>query len=536
MANPKALQKQTILDDLVNQFSDPLSFFRELIQNSIDAGSGQIDVYFEFDGADAPDSQGTMIAHVDDFGEGMNREIIETKLTRLFSSAKDDDYTKIGRFGIGFVSVFAIEPDAVCVDTGRTGQSWRVLFDAERAYELFSLDYPIEGTQIRIIKQMRREEFDSFVAEARQVILRWCKHVPAPIHFEGDELGEPFDIDSPCKLTHQEEGTRMVMGLVDDLAAPFGYYNRGLTLKEGSDSPWPHVAFKIDSRYLEHTLTRDQILEDRNFHKAWALLEKFATERLPERLVDQFAHSATEANSPHDFARMCELLERWLESGGELTRSWRRRIVFPTVDDDTAPLKACRKHADRDRLLIAANDSALLRRLPDDYLVVRAEPGSTVGSLLSHLVEGEVLPAQTRFAFGGDASSAPIAGAEPLVEQLDLLLAEMGSRPAWIGFKAYGRPSGCADRLAVLFEDRFEPVEITDLAACSEDNLLAARHVVLNLGDVRVRKLVRIAEAEPEWAAMTLLKLLLLNDELRPELDSLLVTRAIEERKQRRGE
>ena len=30
---------------------------------------------------------------------------------------------------------------------------------------------------------------------------------------------------------------------------------------------WP-VSFKIDSRYLEHTLTRDQVLEDRHFHKA----------------------------------------------------------------------------------------------------------------------------------------------------------------------------------------------------------------------------------------------------------------------------
>ena len=42
-----------------------------------------------------------------------SREIIETKLTRLFSSQKDGDRTKIGKFGIGFVSVFAIGPDVV---------------------------------------------------------------------------------------------------------------------------------------------------------------------------------------------------------------------------------------------------------------------------------------------------------------------------------------------------------------------------------------------------------------------------------------
>ena len=30
---------------------------------------------------------GTMIIHVDDFGEGMDRAIIDTRLTRLFSSS-----------------------------------------------------------------------------------------------------------------------------------------------------------------------------------------------------------------------------------------------------------------------------------------------------------------------------------------------------------------------------------------------------------------------------------------------------------------
>jgi hypothetical protein len=58
----------------------------------------------------------------------MNREIIEKQLTRLFSSAKDGDRTKIGKFGIGFVSVFAIDPHIVCVDTSRDGEHWRVLF------------------------------------------------------------------------------------------------------------------------------------------------------------------------------------------------------------------------------------------------------------------------------------------------------------------------------------------------------------------------------------------------------------------------
>ena len=104
------------LEHLINQFSDPLSFYRELIQNAVDAGSREVDVWLEYKKG-AADGEGAMIIHVDDFGEGMNREIIEGRLTRLFSSGKDGDFTKIGRFGIGFVSIFAIEPDAVSLDT-----------------------------------------------------------------------------------------------------------------------------------------------------------------------------------------------------------------------------------------------------------------------------------------------------------------------------------------------------------------------------------------------------------------------------------
>ena len=130
MSSPAPLELGDALDALVDQFADPWSFLRELIQNAIDAGSLEIDVLLDHD----PD-QGMMTIEVVDNGEGMDREIIDARLTRLFSSAKDGDYTKIGRFGIGFVSVFAIEPELVCVDTARAGEHWRVLFKKDRSFE-----------------------------------------------------------------------------------------------------------------------------------------------------------------------------------------------------------------------------------------------------------------------------------------------------------------------------------------------------------------------------------------------------------------
>ena len=85
-AAPEALGAAQALDTLVNQFADPLSFFRELVQNSIDAGSPEVGIRFEYQ--DSPDGgDGAMVIHVDDWGEGMSRDIIDSKLT--FAMSKD---------------------------------------------------------------------------------------------------------------------------------------------------------------------------------------------------------------------------------------------------------------------------------------------------------------------------------------------------------------------------------------------------------------------------------------------------------------
>ena len=58
------------LDHLVNQFADPLSCLRELIQNALDAGTTEIDIWLEFQESDEDAHQGVMILHLDDFPAG----------------------------------------------------------------------------------------------------------------------------------------------------------------------------------------------------------------------------------------------------------------------------------------------------------------------------------------------------------------------------------------------------------------------------------------------------------------------------------
>jgi len=535
-----SVDTETVLQDLVNQFSDPMSFLRELIQNSIDAGSGEIDVRVEF----APDKgggdSGLMTVFVDDFGEGMTRDIIETKLTRLFSSGKDDDYTKIGRFGIGFVSIFAIDPHAVCVDTGRGGEYWRVLFKQDRTFDLIRMDQPVEGTQIRIFKQMTSAQVDTFRRRTREVITYWCKHVHVPIYVEGEQVNQDFDIESDCKIVHEEEGTRAVMGFVDSSQGPYGFYNRGLTLKEGEEGEWPHIALKIDSRYLEHTLTRDQVLKDRHYHKAHRLLETMATEQLPEHLLTLLEKKAKGVRAVEDDAHASLLwhLVRWVRSKGSFEQ--RRREIIPTLYAQPVSVHECGRRQKKGEFLVAPRRTHLTDALQPQHLIVVAEP-STVNdplwALLSLCLDARPRIVNDVWVLPTTSLQDRAPGADALKQKLASLIGGLGGACEQIVLMDFdylesGR-SPIRDRLGLCANSVEQPLLLEELAPMNRAQLVKTRVLAINASDERVIKLVELATREPEWAAFTLCKMLLLEEGLRAEDDAALVTRAILERKDR---
>jgi HSP90 family molecular chaperone len=191
------------VDNLVTQFSSALDFYRELVQNSIDAGSAAIEIWLDYVPDESGGANGVIEIHVDDAGEGMNEEIIDGQLTTLFSSTKEDDLTKIGKFGIGFVSVFALEPKAVLVQTGRDGEYWEVFFDQDRSFFKSPLATPIEGTQITLFIEGDPAGYTDLVARSRATIDHWCRHSEAEIHFEdrasldgiSEVINRPFAVD-----------------------------------------------------------------------------------------------------------------------------------------------------------------------------------------------------------------------------------------------------------------------------------------------------------------------------------------------------
>ncbi|MBI2362335.1 MAG: ATP-binding protein, partial [Elusimicrobia bacterium] len=183
----------SIVKDLVDQFDRPLDFFRELIQNAIDAGSNRIDVSVEHDGEKA-------VIRVEDDGEGMDEYIIDNFLLVLFRSTKEEDFTKIGKFGIGFVSVFAPRPDMVRVYTAKNGESWRLDFPDYRRYEKYKLSKLREGSLVELLKKMTRAEADKLAVEAKATIQYWCRHADCRIYFRSAEQPQPEPLSEPYRL------------------------------------------------------------------------------------------------------------------------------------------------------------------------------------------------------------------------------------------------------------------------------------------------------------------------------------------------
>ncbi|MCA9793601.1 MAG: hypothetical protein KC910_17440, partial [Candidatus Eremiobacteraeota bacterium] len=201
----------------------------------------------------------------------------------------ENDLTKIGKFGIGFVSVFAIKPQAVTVETGRSGEAWRILFRPDRTFERIRLDHPVDGTRVAVWVSLEGRGFNRLKKDCRDTVTYWCKHCDVEVRFAGEPINQPFGLGQPYEFKHSQQGTEVVVAPVAESAPFHGYYNRGLTLLEGQGSPLPNLAFKVRSRYLEHTLTRDNVLHDDHYKLALSIVEQAAYDGMAKDLLERLA-------------------------------------------------------------------------------------------------------------------------------------------------------------------------------------------------------------------------------------------------------
>lgn len=372
------------LENLVNQFARPLECLRELVQNAIDAGSPRVDVTVRWERE--TDLEGVLAIEVRDFGEGMDERLIDDKLTRMFASSKEDDLTKIGRFGIGFTSIFAIDPALVQVRTGRHGESWELVFHPDRSFTKMPNATPFRGTRVTLFRRMAAAERPRWVRECREVLEFWCAHSDVPVFFQdaGDgaagarspaspdtqspdpfaafaaptppppasQISTPIELD--CALVHRvdEPGFALVVGYGD--TPQFGWYNGGLTLLS-TRSPdclgalanrLGHLRFKLKSNRLEHTLTRDNVIQDDHWQDVIVKLESAANTLRGVLLARHKADA--------DQGRPLDPTLLWIAQearAGGLGRRALEGIYLPTVTakgPEVQPLHTLRAQRDRE--------------------------------------------------------------------------------------------------------------------------------------------------------------------------------------------
>lgn len=314
--------------EMVRQFADPYAFVRELVQNSIDAGATTLSVRVERAG-------GISTTALHDDGAGMDRATIDGPLLTLFNSSKEGDSAKIGKYGVGFVSVFAIDPEIVEVDTWRDGERHRIRLYRDHRYEIEKLaTHPESGTVVTLHQSMDAEKFDEHRRRLETALSRWCRFAAVPIEFitvdhdRNDAVAKrridvPLSVPSSLYVEAHRDKERFVVGpsagtehfltagaASDDPAtgkATFaGFYNRGLTLFETDEPLHPsltHVRLRVDSPHLKHTLSRDNVLRDRAFDRivsqARDLVAKSLKRELKSRLV-RAAQGLAKSKPPYD--------------------------------------------------------------------------------------------------------------------------------------------------------------------------------------------------------------------------------------------
>jgi hypothetical protein len=519
------------LDRLVNQFSDSMAFFRELIQNSLDAGSAEVEVWFEH-------RDGRMIIHVDDWGEGMNREIIETRLIRLFSSSKDGDRTKIGKFGIGFVSVFAIGPEAVCIDTSRGGEHWRVLFDAARKFSLIRREEPVEGTKLQIFKSASASEYQQFRARAREVVGYWCKHVEGEVRVDGELINEPFDLDAPVKIQRTHEQELLVIGHPRDGQAFAGFYNRGLTLVE--EQTIPGIAFKASSPNLEHTLTRDDVIREDGFVRLLERVQALIAGELCEQVFASLGEAVQklDPSKPLDGDARERIEYLWgaahhhLKADHALSSTATAVPLFRSPSGALLDRKQLRKPS---QVIVAPRLSPVTEALERDGAVVVWVPDECPkGRMLLERVMSATAEVERWCTALPPRDADEAARWQPLADAVARLLEAWGAKLGGVrlGHFVYD-DSRIGERVAITQAEFGEATLVADASALGTGLLASRRVVVLNADHPTIRTIAGLAQAEPELAAYLAVKAFFLGERLDAATDESLATLTYDRRAQR---
>ncbi|MEZ4407640.1 MAG: ATP-binding protein [Polyangiales bacterium] len=517
---------------MVQQFADPMAWLRELVQNAIDAGATRIDGHLEC----SPTSSGrggTVEVSITDDGAGMDQATVERCLLVLFRSSKDRDPTKIGKFGVGFFSVFAVSPRVVVVETGRdrAPEGLRLTLAPDFSYELEATP-PRRGTTVRLTVDISpSKKPGDFARDALAALKKWCPHIEVPLRFtshglpDGDldeQVDRPFEVtDGVSWAARDEQGARYVVTADPQPGARF--FNRGILLHDTDEALVANVRFMVDDRALHHTVSRDDVRRDAAFHRCVDRAKGIAEGPLKERCVavfraaaDASANARAKGESEPSAADVLARLARVVHlTPFSLDAS---ALAMPLTD----PIEGALTHTFTKRFLgsspryYAPAKGPITRALAKKGVPVvdlGAASGDTLLPLLRALHGDEALSVDARFTVVTPRAVHDLgAGPMRLAATLDTL------RPAFkltaFAFATLRGPA--SDRLFVSVDKRASlwtdpSVEVLiDHATDNPYALSSGRGAVFNLEHPRVARALAVSQRDPALAALILARLMAL--------------------------
>ena len=528
---------QDTLNNLIEQFSDVYCFYRELIQNSLDAGTNRVDVSLEFMPPEKKGEDGVIIINIDDYGEGMNRDIIDDQLTRLFSSSKENDLSKIGKFGIGFVSVFAIKPKAVNIDTSRDGEDWRILFDENRKFKRFKRDYPVDGTKIQIFKPGINKFYDVFLQKSKETVVFWCKHSEAEIYFQDELINQPFEVDSPCSIHETTDKAEIAAGYTSDEAPFFGYYNQGLTLMEGKKKFFHQVMFKVKSKYLEHTLTRDNIMEDENYYKAMQAVEDLVNTKLPAKLFRMIENELKKDEKETTlYQQLMEFAEYYFMNPQVIPADCRKNFIARDIDGNLLSVNDLFSLKSQGVILYDGGKNPVTDALvKSGKKIIKCAGNSKLQRLLRKLSgkfwnRNNVIKASTHYFILPIIRKIDLTEVQgKLISKVDEINRRMNNKTGSCKFANFKYKDSCVSDRIYLMQEKPGELELLEngakngKTASSLFSLFSkSKTLILNQEHPYIKNILKLGETDPHMASYFLAKLLYMDDGVDTDTDTAL--------------
>ena len=276
-------------------------------------------------------------------------------------------------------------------------------------------------------------------------------------------------------------------------------YNRGLTLLENTEVFEPGVTLKIISRYLEHTLTRDNVRRDRHFSRAMSLAHQLVEDQLRARLPAELALAADSKDGAADFQTL------FLYAS---TRLKPRQLSYRLCGGGGVTHEAVVKNLNEAGFLTlsAVRTPLVDRLLAAKWPVLDPEMGGELlAAIVAVLKVQRTVTADDQFTYAAPPEvPTPREFASALLE----LLGAAGGRVTQV---EVSEVRGAAAKLPFVLLDALSKPVTDDVARGSAFSRKAPSLLCFNLAHEAIARAAPLFSAAPRLAAVLMARLVLVN-------------------------